>query len=630
MCGITGFWRPPGSRGDDADELIRVMTCAIAHRGPDADGIWLDQTQGIALGHRRLAIRDLSAAGNQPMVSANGRHVLVFNGEIYNSEEMRVGLERLGPLAWRGSSDTEVFIESVGRIGLGETLRQAVGMFALALWDREELKLTLVRDRFGEKPLYFSELGDAVVFGSELKALSRFPGMPSEPGAESISLYLRYGYVPAPLTIIDGVHKLEPGQVISFCRKARRVEGNRWKYWRPEEDLQGEQCGALPFFSLRAAADGAAAVLESAVRRQLVADVPVGAFLSGGIDSSLIVGLMARVSGRRPKTFTIGFEDARFDEAPNARAVARHLDTDHFEEYVGNRQLFEIIPQLPYIYDEPIGDSSCIPTALISVIARSHVKVVLSGDGGDELFAGYNHYRWGPWVDRAARSVPGFLRSSVKSYLVSSGRLLRQRRLVRLGESVGALPAVNPLLLLNANIPDLDGLVPKILPERAWYVAPKVTLPPAQRIMAFDLHGHLPGDILMKVDRASMHVGLECRAPFLDHEVAAFACGLPMQYLGNRYEGKLVLKELLSRMLPRQLFDRPKAGFGLPLGTWMLTDLKSVVERYLLHFPSRYEVWLRREGVRRLFEEHQTGVVDRQRELWTIFTLLMWLEARGL
>jgi len=630
MCGITGFWRIPKGQDDGANELIRTMASTLAHRGPDAEGVWVDSVQGLALGHRRLAIRDLSVAGDQPMFSSDGRYVIVFNGEIYNAEELQNGLERLGPLPLRGTSDTEVFLEAIVRLGLRETLRQSVGMFALALWDRCELELTLVRDRFGEKPLYFAEIGKEIAFGSELKALKPYPQISSQPNAESIRLYLRYGYVPPPLTIIDGIQKLGPGEGLSLRRDRGRLEKSLWRYWCPEEDLYYEGRNTKQYSSLSQAADDAEAFLERAVRRQLVSDVPLGAFLSGGIDSSLIVALMLKVGDSRPKTFTIGFDDSRFDEAPYARAIAQHLGTDHVEEYVGNRQLFDIIPQLPYIYDEPIGDSSCIPTVLVSGIAKKHVKVVLSGDGGDELFAGYNHYRWGPWVSEAIRSIPTCMRGAAKRGLIKSGQTLRKRRLVRLGESIGALPSTDPLMLLNANIPDLSDLVSYGGQEKQWYAEPRVALSLAERIMKFDIQGHLPGDILVKVDRASMHFGLECRAPFLDHGVAEFACSLPSKHRGNYAEGKLVLKEVLSRLIPRELFLRPKAGFGLPLGVWLRADLKDMAEKYLIHFPTRYEEWLMRTGVVKLWHEHQTGTVDRQRELWTLISLMMWMEAEDL
>lgn len=630
MCGITGFWRVPKGHDNGAVELLQNMSARLAHRGPDAEGAWFDHAQGLALGHRRLAIRDLSAAGNQPMISSDGRYVIVFNGEIYNTDEILTRLEHLKPLYLRSTSDTEVFIEAVVRLGLHETLRQSIGMFALGLWDRHELTLTLVRDRFGEKPLYFAEIGQQIAFGSELKALKPYPGMPTQPGIESIGLYLRYGYVPPPLTIIDGIQKLAPGQGVSFRRDGGRVCSSLWWYWRPGEVQYGAGRNIVRCSSLGQAADRTEALLEQAVRRQMASDVPLGAFLSGGIDSSLIVALMKKVGGSLPKTFTIGFDDSSYDEAPYARRVAHHLGTDHVEEYVGKRHLFEIIPQLPYIYDEPIGDTSCIPTILVSGIAKAHVKVALSGDGGDELFAGYNHYRWGPWINRVLRALPECTHGLVKRSLVSCGRATHLRRLVRLGDLIDARPANDPLMLLNARIPDLSGILPPAYVEKTWYEEPVGPLSDAERMMAFDVQGHLPGDILVKVDRASMHFGLECRAPFLDYDVAEFACSLPMRFRANHIEGKLVLREVLSRLIPRELFTRPKAGFGLPLGAWLLSDLRALAEKYLLHFPDRYEAWFQREGITRLWNEHQSGSIDRHRELWTIISLLMWLEAERL
>lgn len=629
MCGIAGFWRDREADGDH-EALIDAMTLALAHRGPDAKGRWLDPSQGLALGHRRLSIRDLSASGDQPMLSSDGRYVIAFNGEVYNAGDLEAGLGSFGPLHLRGTSDTEVLLETVARVGLVEALKRSVGMFALALWDRRERTLTLARDRYGEKPLYYAEVGNDVAFGSELKALRPFPALPREPSAESIELFLRYGFVPPPLSIIEGILKLAPGQAVTFRRINGRLTKDAQFFWRPDDDLYGQLRNHGRYASLEGAADAAEAVLERAVRRQLVSDVPLGAFLSGGIDSSLVVALMGRVSGAPPKTFTIGFNDQRFDEAPYARRVARYLGTDHVEEYVSNRQIFDIIPQLPQIYDEPIADSSSIPSVLISRIARAHVTVVLSGDGGDELFAGYNHYRWGRWVASVCRAVPPSLRRFVGAGVARAGLTVRNRRLVRLGESIGALPATDPLMLLNANIPDLSRLLTDVSREREWYAQPGCDLSPVERMMAFDGQGHLSGDILAKVDRASMYVGLECRVPLLDHTVAQYAWSLPMEYRGNNTQGKRVLREVLARLIPRELFERPKSGFGFPLRSWLMADLKSMAEKYLLRFPARYEVWLRREGVARLWLEHQSGVIDRQRELWTLMSLLMWMEAENL
>ncbi|MFA5040791.1 MAG: asparagine synthase (glutamine-hydrolyzing) [Bdellovibrionales bacterium] len=630
MCGIAGFWKNSEARESEAEATIRAMTAAIAQRGPDAEGAWFDLPQGVALGHRRLSIRDLSATGNQPMISSDGRYALVFNGEIYNVDDLKILLEKQGPLSLRGSSDTEVFLEAIVRLGLREALFQSTGMFAIGLWDRREASLTLARDRFGEKPLYVAEIGADVVFGSELKALKPYPGMPRQPSGEAIALYLRYGYVPPPLTIIEGIGKCAPGQSITFRRKNGQLQKEMWRFWKPETELFGKTRENAWYTSLEDAADRAEDILGRAVRRQLVSDVPLGAFLSGGIDSSLIVALMKKAGGKAPKTFTIGFDDPRFNEAPFARKVADHLGTEHTEAYINNRQLFDIIPKLPFIYDEPVGDSSCIPAVLVSTIARQQVTVALSGDGGDELFAGYNHYRWGSWVDLIARLVPSALRGAAKKGLVGGGLALRQRRLVRLGETLGAQPTVDPLLLLNANIPDLSGLMPGGGSERPLFAEPNMSLPVSERAMLNDIQGHLPGDILAKIDRASMHIGLETRAPFLDPDVAAFAFSLPLNYRMNGKGGKIVLKKLLSRFLPPDLFDRPKAGFGMPLQNWFLNDLRGMTEKYLLHYPVRYETWLNRDGITRLWREHQSGTVDRQRELWTLLTLLLWLEAEGI
>ncbi len=628
MCGIAGFWKKTEARESEANATVRAMTSAIVRRGPDAEGAWFDLPRGVALGHRRLSIRDLSAAGGQPMISSDGRFAIVFNGEIYNVGELRILLEKQGPLTLRGSSDTEVLLEAIARLGVREALARATGMFALAVWDMRDQELTLARDRFGEKPLYFAEVGGDIVFGSELKALKPYPGISRQPSAEAIALYLRYGYVPPPLAIWEGVGKLAPGQGVTYSRANGQLQKEIWRYWKPETELFGPARDNARFESLDDAADEVEEVLGQAVRRQLVSDVPLGAFLSGGIDSSLIVALMKKYGRNTPKTFTIGFDDSRFNEAPFARKVADYLGTEHTEEYIGNRQLFDIIPNLPFIYDEPVGDNSCIPTVLVSSVARRHVTVALSGDGGDELFAGYNHYRWGGRVDLAARLVPKGLRGAAKSALVRGGLAFGQRRMIRLGETLGAQPAVGPVLLLNANIPDLSGLT-RAEGERNLFAGTREDLTVPERAMLNDIQGHLPGDILAKVDRASMHVSLETRAPFLDPAVAVLAFSLPLKYRMDSRSGKIVLKKLLSRFLPLELFDRPKAGFGMPLQNWLLTELKPLAEKYLANIPARYEAWLNRDGVERLWREHQSGAVDRQRELWTLLTLLMWLEAEG-
>lgn len=632
MCGITGFWTQDiGQQG--AEKTLKLMTDSLAHRGPDASGIWWDEAKGVGLGHRRLSIRDLSAAGAQPMLSADKRFAIVYNGEIYNADEMRTDLEREGTaISWRGTSDTEVLLQAFVDWGIKETLRRANGMFALAVWNRECEELILARDRFGEKPLFYSIEGGSVVFGSELKALHRHPGHSREIDPQSIALYLRYGFVPGARCIFRAVKKLLPGELRIFQRAKGEVIQASHRFWRCEEELYGDNAGRSVFSSVDAAADALHPILERAVRRQLISDVPLGAFLSGGIDSSLLVAIMQRSTSRPTRTFTIGFEDKAYDEAPFARAVARHLGTDHTEQYIGKKQIFECIPRLPDIYDEPIGDSSQVPTIFVAAMARRDVTVCLSGDGGDELFGGYNHYRWGPSVMRFRAVIPDLLAPFLGTLMAAGGQVLGRQRLLRLGELVRASPPADAMQLLNAAIVDVHRVLTKTRQWNETWVWPGCSrqFGAATRLMAFDLQGYLPDGILVKVDRAAMAVALETRAPFLDVNVARFAWGLPAGLRGERGPAKPVLRTLLGRFMPRALYERPKSGFGLPLDRWLRTDLKPLAEKYLLHVAPRYDCWLDPVQIRRLWMQHQRGNVNRQRELWALIALLMWLENNDL
>lgn len=628
MCGITGFW-DQGSDHVGAERVLGQMTAALAHRGPDASGLWRDAAHGVGLGHRRLSIRDLSAAGAQPMVSADGRFVIIFNGEIYNADEMKRALEQAGQgTGWRGTSDTEVLLQGCVAWGIDETLFRCRGMFALAIWDHREGELLLARDRFGEKPLFYGTAGNTLIFGSELKALRCHPANSRTIDPEAIGLYLRYGYVPAPRSIFQGVAKLLPGEVRAFSRAGGQLVAKSRFFWRPEVDLYGAEAGRAGLHSVEVAADALQPIMTRAVERQLVSDVPLGAFLSGGIDSSLLVALMQRAGAGPTRTFTIGFEDKAYDEAPFARAVAKHLGTEHHEQYIGRDQVFACIPGLPEIYDEPLGDSSQIPTTLVAAMARRHVTVCLSGDGGDELFGGYNHYRWGPAVVRARESVPDRLAPAIGAALACAGRALRRPRWLRLGELISARPAAPAARLLNAAIMDVDRVLsPSRAGPESWPLPlPAAHLGLAECLMAFDLHGYLPDDILVKVDRAAMSVALETRAPFLDVEVARFAWGLPAALRAGAGRGKPVLRSLLGRFVPQALFERPKQGFGLPIDRWLRSELKPLGEKYLLDTAARYDCWLNPEEIRQLWCQHQSGRVNRQRELWTLIALLMWLE----
>lgn len=630
MCGIAGFWEKARTADLEASErTLATMTDSLSHRGPDARGIWLCPQHGIGLGHRRLAIRDLSPAGAQPMVSSNGRFVITFNGEIYNSDELRNDLEKANLVSnWNGTSDTEILLEAVSNWGAFEALSRSIGMFALAIWDRTAGELVLARDRFGEKPLFYSADAGIVIFASELKAMRQHPANSRAVNSHSIEAYLRYGFIPASQSIFCGVSKILPGEIRVFRRVGALVNEESRPFWSHEKELYGEHRRPAVFESPGAAADALLPILRESVRRELISDVPLGAFLSGGVDSSLIVSLMQRLGTKPSKTFTIGFDDRSYDEAPFARAVARHLGTDHMEQYIGNREIFEILPQLPRIYDEPLGDSSQIPTLLLAQIARREVTVCLSGDGGDELFGGYNHYRWGPAVMRLRALIPGALAPAVGSALSWTGTQFSRHGLLRLGELLKARPKADASRLLNAAIADVQCVLSKAGNSEVNWGLPALSkkLLDAEKLMAFDLHGYLPDDILVKVDRAAMRAGLETRVPFLDPAIARFAWSLPLRLRIAPRSGKPVLKEILSRFVPRALFDRPKSGFGLPLDRWFRSELKPMAEKYLLGCAPRYDCWLDPVGICRLWKQHQSGKVNRQRELWVVMALIMWLE----
>jgi asparagine synthase (glutamine-hydrolysing) len=645
MCGIAGIWR-----GGDADLDLPVqvgrMCDAIAHRGPDDAGVWVDPTAGVGLGFRRLAIIDLSANGHQPMRSACGRYTLVFNGEAYNYLSLRVRLEGEGAApAWRGSSDTEVVLAAIAAWGIERALLAVSGMFALALWDSRERVLHLARDRFGEKPLYYGWAGQHLVFGSELKALRACPGFDRSVDRQALAAYLRHVYVPAPASIYASARKLPAGHLLSI-RAEHRDRLEPAPYW---------PVASLTLVGTDRAAEGELldrldATLRVAVRRQMVADVPLGAFLSGGIDSSLVVALMQAQSARPAHTFTIGNQDPRYDEAPIAREVARHLGTHHTELYVSPQDALEVVPLLPTLYDEPFADSSQIPTYLVAKLARQHVTVSLSGDGGDELFGGYNRYfhgrRVAAWISRlplAARTGVAALLTTISPVgwdaLASALAPLLPRELAD-GRSGDKLHKLARLL----RVAEADRLHDALLsewthpwaliqgepqPELAAPMIPSHLTDAAARMMLHDLIRYLPDDILAKVDRATMGVSLEARAPYLDPEVAALAWSLPLDAKLGGARGKLPLRRLLARYLPLALIERPKQGFGVPVAHWLRDELKPWAEHLLDTQRLAREGYLRPEPIRRAWDEHQAGTHNREHRLWAVLMFQAWLEAGG-
>jgi asparagine synthase (glutamine-hydrolysing) len=645
MCGVVGFIT---SKNLVTPALVTDMASALAHRGPDDSGCWLDPAAGIALGHRRLSIVDLSPAGHQPMESRTGRYVLAFNGEIYNFQDLRRELESAsggGAIAWRGHSDTEVMLEAIGAWGLESALTKFTGMFALALWDREERTLHLARDRLGEKPLYYGEIGGSFVFGSELKALRVFPGPGLEIDREALARFLQFQYIPSPRSIYRGIYKLGPGAYLSVrvARVGVFTLSTPRRYWSIDLADAGGNGSPVDEGSL---VEELHALLRGSVRRQMVSDVPLGAFLSGGIDSSTIVALMQEHSPRPVRTFTIGFREQEFNEAQHAKAVARHLGTEHTEFYVTSSEAAAVIPRLPEIYDEPFADASQIPTFLVSRLTRQHVTVSLSGDGGDELFGGYpryvfgeslwNNMRWFPrWFRRAAsrallgpsarswdrllHPIPSQLRTSV------NGHRMHRLAEVLASRDFGEMYVRLVSLASYADSIVLGGMAESECDDPGGGDANTYL----NHMRRFDIEQYLPDDLLVKVDRASMSVALESRAPMLDHRLVEFAWKLPGRMLVRDGIGKWILRQVLDRYVPRELVDRPKAGFGIPIGQWLRGDLREWAEHLLEERVIREQGTLDAGAIRHMWQEQLSGKHDRQAYLWGVLMFQAWMDTEG-
>lgn len=642
MCGIVGIWGPLR----DKRGLIASACARMRHRGPDGEGYWEGADGDLALGHVRLAVLDPSPAGDQPMRSACGRYVLVLNGEIYNHLALREALahEDRAP-AWRGHSDTETLLACFAAWGVERTLEAAIGMFAMALWDRAERSLALMRDRMGEKPLYAGFVGDSFVFASELNALAGLPGLDTRPDRRALSLLLRHNYIPAPWSIYRQISKVSQGCWMQLNERQCRLGEMpaQRSYWSAALVAQDALAHPLAFDNDGAAVDALDHVLAAAVRRQMISDVPLGAFLSGGIDSSAIVALMQRDSARPLRTFSIGFEDPRHDEARHAAAVAAHLGTDHAEHYVGDRDALDLVPGLAQVYGEPFADSSQIPTMLVTRMARRHVTVALSGDGGDELFGGYARYfRAAAWWKRR-ECVPAPLRGPAAGMLrtlagaTPSG--LGRHRFDKLAEVLDAPHAGHFYREFVSYWKDpaqavIDAELPRTVfdePEQAGGGHGPGSRASGRGIFAammlLDVQTYLPDDILVKVDRAAMAASLETRVPLLDHHVYAFSRRLPWQYVVRDGQGKWLLRQLLYRYVPRELIERPKKGFSVPLAQWLRGPLRDWAHALL--DPAR----LRREGlfhdapIQRKWREHVSGRRDWSKHLWSILMAQAWLEA---
>jgi len=653
MCGIAGCWEPEGVPRDTLAARARAMADTLVHRGPDTDGVWVDGRAGVALGFRRLAILDLTPQGHQPMASADGRYVIVFNGEIYNYLTLRASLEEEGHApAWRGHSDTEVMLAAFCAWGVERTLERLVGMFAFALWDSRERILHLARDRLGEKPLYYGRAGDAFVFGSELKALRAHPGFQAEVDREALALYLRYGYVPTPWSIYRGVRKLPPGMHLALSSEAlaRHADPSPNAYWSVEHAARAGL--AEPFEGGDEAATKALdALLQDAIAGQMVADVPLGAFLSGGIDSSTVVALMQAQASRPVKTFTIGFHEDGYDEASHARAIAQHLGTDHTELYVTPREALDVVPLLPGLYDEPFADSSQIPTHLVARLARQRVTVSLSGDGGDELFGGYNRYFWATslwrrvgWMPAGGRALlagaitllsPAAWDSLLRVFGPVLPAKVRQpaagdkvHKLARMIGTADREALYENLVALWREPGVVRGALDPICDTATRFGmvdAPEV----AQHMMYLDAVSYLPDDILVKVDRAAMGVSLETRVPLLDHRVVEFAWRLPFRMKVRGGRGKWLLRRVLSQYVPSELFERNKMGFGIPLEHWLRGPLREWAEQLLDAGRLERDGWFDPGPVRRLWEQHLSGAWNWQHPLWAVLMFQAWLDAGG-
>lgn len=628
MCGIAGWLAAATVSEQLLTDTATSMAAALHHRGPDDRGTWVDATVSLALAHTRLAILDLTVAGHQPMLSRCGRYVLSFNGEIYNHLDLRAALiSRRDGVGFVGHSDTETLLTCIVSWGLENALRASHGMFSLALWDRQKHKLYLARDRVGEKPLYYGLCRKGLIFGSELKALTAHPGWDARIDAASLGLYLRHGYVPAPYSIFEGVAKVMPGEILTFDRRDGEViESGRQCYWRHEsridtgldEDTAVERLDAL---------------LRATIRREMLADVPVGAFLSGGIDSSLIVALMQRESPGAVRTFTIGFDDPRYDEAEHARRIAAFLGTRHEELQVTAADALSVIPTLPECYDEPFADASSIPTILVSRLARRFVTVALSGDGGDELFGGYNHYQWGNRLNTAYRLIPRSLRSIAGGILGKAAHSGLPRavgaRLGRAADLLGAEDRIGLLIRIGSHWYDPSTIVRYgVSPysDLEMHAAEAGGLPFVELMMLHDKRYFLPDDIMVKVDRASMSVSLESRAPFLDHAVAEFAASLPIHLKIRNNKGKWLLRQLLKRYIPESLTERPKMGFGAPVGNWLRGPLRCWAEDLLSERRLGGLKGFDARAIRAVWEAHREGRQERGTQLWNLLMFLAWLD----
>jgi len=645
MCGIVG-----GLSGSNVGELknsLQSMTNAILHRGPDDCGSWVDECSGVVMGHRRLSILDVSPQGHQPMFSPCGRYVVVFNGEIYNHLALREVLERtMTEHRWRGRSDTETLIACVVAWGIHKTLQSMVGMFAIALWDCRDRTLTLARDRFGEKPLYYGWQGDTFLFGSELKALRAYSGFDSKINTDAVALLLRYSYIPSPWSIWKNIYKVPAGTY--FTVSIRQRECVPICYWSLNEVVAAAGSNRFQGSENEAALE-LDRLLSLAVKGQMLSDVPLGALLSGGIDSSMIVAMMQAQSPKPIRTFSIGFSEKHYDESRHAAQIAKHLGTSHTELMMTPSDVLDAVPRMPTLYDEPFADSSQLPTALVMALARRHVTVALTGDGGDEVFGGYNRYFVAPQIWKYLQVIPVSLRKVFADWLTvlpapmwSSFALPLRRwhnqanvgdKIHKLADRIRHAGSIDELYLaLVTEWQDAEqhvvgaNIAPTLLSARRdWPAAGD----PIERMMALDTLTYMQDDILVKVDRAAMGASLETRAPFLDHRLVEFAWRLPLSYKVRDGKGKIVLRRLLHRYVPKGLVERPKVGFGVPLNDWLRRELRDWAEDLLAPAALADTGLLNPKVIRNCWAEHLSGRRGYGYRMWPILMLQAWLLKRG-
>ena len=648
MCGIAGFFDSKRVHAEAAGNSLTRMAEAIAHRGPDDQGIWFDTTTGIGFGHRRLSIVDLSPLGHQPMTSASGRYTITFNGEIYNYRLLKAELQALGH-SFKSTSDTEVLLAAVEQWGVEQTLRRANGMFALGLWDRQDKLLSLARDRFGEKPLYYGQFNGTLLFGSELKALRQHPAWAADLDRDALTLFARHGYIPAPYSVFKQVRKVCAGALLQVRMQGSNFSLNERLYWNTRE-VMAESAAHPLTGSLADMTDVVEAALMKSISQQMVADVPVGAFLSGGIDSSVVVALMQKSSSRAVQTFSIGFAEKEFNEAPFAKAVAQHIGTQHTELIVSAADTLGVIPKLAQIYDEPLADSSQVPTFLVSQLARRTVTVSLSGDAGDELFGGYSRYpialaRWAKLqhIPQPLRhALAGLLNAAPEWSLQIAARIgqlagkwrgktdmaerMREKQSEMRAGNFGELYTAMDSYFRRPGELVISGQEPLTVASSAAQWLPGAE-DQRRHMMYVDTCLYMPDDVLVKVDRAAMAVALETRVPMLDPEVARAAWQIPTNVHFKDGRGKWILRQILERHVPRALFDRPKMGFGVPIGAWLRGELRPWAAALL--DPAR----LKREGVfnvdlvQRLWRQHlESSANDWSFHLWTVLTFQAWYE----